>query len=87
MGGGAGVEQQRRVFNGTGLRPGQRPVNACSNTPTLEIEQVKEKLCFVSYDYERDIKLARETTVLVKSYTLPDGRVIKARDSSSFVMC
>lgn len=41
------------------------------------VRQIKEKLCFVSYDYERDLKLARETTVLVKSYTLPDGRIIK----------
>lgn len=43
------------------------------------VRQVKESLCFVSYDYARDLKLARETTVLVKSYTLPDGRVIKVR--------
>jgi len=38
---------------------------------------VKEALCYVSYDTERDLKLARETTAVQKSYTLPDGRVVK----------
>ena len=30
-----------------------------------------------SYDLDADKKLAEETTTLVESYTLPDGRVIK----------
>uniref|UniRef100_A0A7S0X5A7 Actin-related protein 2 n=1 Tax=Mantoniella antarctica TaxID=81844 RepID=A0A7S0X5A7_9CHLO len=38
---------------------------------------MKEKLCFVSYDYKRDMQLASETTNLMRNYTLPDGRVIK----------
>lgn len=38
---------------------------------------MKEKLCYVGYDVEQEQKLALETTVLVESYTLPDGRVIK----------
>ncbi|KAK9467023.1 actin family [Lipomyces arxii] len=41
------------------------------------VRQIKEKLCYVSYDLELDAKLAEETTVLVESYTLPDGRTIK----------
>jgi Actin len=41
------------------------------------VRQIKEKLCYVSYDLELDNKLADDTTVLVESYTLPDGRVIK----------
>jgi actin-related protein 2 len=41
------------------------------------VRQMKEKLCYVSYDLELDHKLAEETTVLVESYTLPDGRVIR----------
>mmetsp|Transcript_21478 Transcript_21478/g.29855 ORF Transcript_21478/g.29855 Transcript_21478/m.29855 type:complete len:393 (-) Transcript_21478:228-1406(-) len=41
------------------------------------VQDMKEELCFTSFDYERDLKLAQETTHLVKSYTLPDGRVIK----------
>lgn len=38
---------------------------------------MKEKLCYVGYDIEQEQKLALETTVLVESYQLPDGRVIK----------
>lgn len=41
------------------------------------VRQIKEQLCYVSYEYSRDLKLADETTHLVKSYTLPDGRIIK----------
>ena len=41
------------------------------------VRQIKEKLCYVSYDLGFDAKLARETTTLVESYELPDGRVIK----------
>jgi len=41
------------------------------------VRQMKEKLCYVSYDYEKELMLARNTTVLVKEYTLPDGRTIK----------
>ncbi|KAK1282514.1 Actin-related protein 2 [Acorus calamus] len=39
--------------------------------------QIKEKLCYISYDYKREYQLGLETTILVKSYTLPDGRTIK----------
>jgi len=41
------------------------------------VREIKEKLCYVSYDLELDKRLAEETTVLVENYTLPDGRVIK----------
>ena len=41
------------------------------------MRQIKEKLCYVCNDAKREMKLAEETTVLVSSYTLPDGRVIK----------
>lgn len=41
------------------------------------VRQIKEKLCYVSYDLELDHKLSEDTTVLVESYTLPDGRVIR----------
>ncbi|KAH3680589.1 hypothetical protein WICPIJ_008209 [Wickerhamomyces pijperi] len=41
------------------------------------VRQIKEKLCYVSYDLELDARLARETTTLVENYELPDGRVIK----------
>ncbi|TFK21780.1 actin binding protein [Coprinopsis marcescibilis] len=41
------------------------------------VRQIKEKMCYVSYDLDQDTRLAEETTCLVESYTLPDGRVIK----------
>lgn len=42
------------------------------------VRQIKEKLCYVSYDLELDSRLSNETTTLVESYELPDGRLIKA---------
>ena len=51
---------------------------ALNRTADFEtVRQIKEKLCYVSYDLELDQKLSEETTVLVDSYTLPDGRVIR----------
>nr|WAQ15581.1 Arp2 [Halisarca dujardinii] len=41
------------------------------------VRMMKEKLCYVGYDIEQEQKLANETTVLVESYSLPDGRVVK----------
>jgi len=41
------------------------------------VRQIKEQLCYVGYDLELEKRLAQETTVLVRSYTLPDGRIIR----------
>jgi len=41
------------------------------------VRQMKEKLCYVGYDLELERQLANETTVLVKTFTLPDGRVVR----------
>jgi actin-related protein 2 len=41
------------------------------------VRQMKEKLCYVGYDLELEKRLAHDTTVLVQTYTLPDGRVIR----------
>jgi len=41
------------------------------------VRQIKEQFCYVGYDMEVESRLALETTVLMQSYTLPDGRVIK----------
>jgi actin-related protein 2 len=41
------------------------------------VRQIKEKLCYVGYDLELEKRLAQETTVLVETYTLPDGRIIR----------
>ena len=41
------------------------------------VRQIKEQLCYASYDLDFDTKLANETTTLDKNFELPDGRVIK----------
>mmetsp|Transcript_49695 Transcript_49695/g.107649 ORF Transcript_49695/g.107649 Transcript_49695/m.107649 type:complete len:388 (+) Transcript_49695:160-1323(+) len=41
------------------------------------VREIKEKVCYVGYDLELEKKLALETTTVMQSYTLPDGRVIK----------
>ncbi|XP_045183954.1 actin-related protein 2-like [Mercenaria mercenaria] len=41
------------------------------------VRMMKEKLCYVGYDIEQEQKLALETTALVESYILPDGKVIR----------
>lgn len=40
------------------------------------VREIKEQLCYVSYDLKKDRKLAQETTVVDKEYRLPDGNVI-----------
>lgn len=41
------------------------------------VRDIKEQMCFVSYDSKKDRKLADETTYYDKEYTLPDKSVIK----------
>lgn len=51
---------------------------ALNRTADFEtVRQMKEKLCYVSYDLKLEEKLAVDTTVLVESYTLPDGRIVR----------
>ncbi|CAG0921018.1 unnamed protein product [Notodromas monacha] len=51
---------------------------AFNHTADFETVRImKEKLCYTAYNVEEEQKLALETTVLVKPYTLPDGRVIR----------
>ncbi|XP_022241514.1 actin-related protein 2 isoform X1 [Limulus polyphemus] len=51
---------------------------AFNHTADFEtVRMIKEKLCYIGYNIEQEQKLALETTFLVESYTLPDGRVIK----------
>jgi actin-related protein 2 len=41
------------------------------------VREIKEKVCYVGHDLELEKKLALETTTVMQTYTLPDGRVIK----------
>ena len=69
----AGRDVTRRLINLLLLRG-----YAFNRTADFEtVRQVKEKLCYIGYDLDLEQKLATETTTLVESYTLPDGRVIK----------
>ncbi len=40
------------------------------------VRAMKEKLCYVAYDLESEHLLAHETTNLLSTYKLPDGRVV-----------
>jgi actin-related protein 2 len=41
------------------------------------VRQIKETLCYVGYDLDLEKRLALETTTLMATYELPDGRLIK----------
>ncbi|KAL4418706.1 hypothetical protein ABPG77_004886 [Micractinium sp. CCAP 211/92] len=41
------------------------------------VRQIKEKLCYMAFDFREEARLARETTCTTESFTLPDGRVIR----------
>ncbi|KAG7280387.1 hypothetical protein CRUP_035829 [Coryphaenoides rupestris] len=51
---------------------------AFNHTADFEtVRMLKEKLCYVGYNIAQEQRLANETTVLVESFTLPDGRQVK----------
>lgn len=52
----------------------------CNSSHIYDLEivkEIKEKMCYAAYDLDQERRLARETTVLVEKYTLPDGTSVK----------
>lgn len=40
------------------------------------LRDIKENYCYCAYDYDREVKLYDETTVIMKDYMLPDGKKV-----------
>merc|ERR1712217_412664 len=55
------------------------PLNSTADFET--VREMKQKMCYVAYDLEAEQRLARETTVVHKAYSLPepDGRTMRTR--------
>jgi len=41
------------------------------------VQQCKEKLCYVALDLQAERNMARDTTVLMEKFQMPDGTIIK----------
>eukprot|EP00933_Yihiella_yeosuensis_P046845 TRINITY_DN42475_c0_g1_i1.p1 TRINITY_DN42475_c0_g1~~TRINITY_DN42475_c0_g1_i1.p1 ORF type:complete len:396 (-),score=68.05 TRINITY_DN42475_c0_g1_i1:130-1317(-) len=52
-----------------------QPLNANADFET--VREVKQKLCYVALDPVAEKRLARETTLVDKQYTLPDSRTMR----------
>ena len=44
------------------------------------VRDMKEKLCFVSHDFDEDLITAAESSEFERDYELPDGQIITVGD-------
>jgi len=51
------------------------PLNSSADLET--VRELKQKLCYIAHDLEDERKFARETTLVDRQYTLPDGRTLR----------
>ncbi|KAL4238614.1 hypothetical protein ACF0H5_003321 [Mactra antiquata] len=58
----------------------KRKGETCSEIPLSYLKTLKEKLAFVSEDYDADLKLAKATNLYEREYTLPDGEIITVNE-------
>jgi len=40
------------------------------------VRNIKERLCYVAYDFDKEMLMASESTEIEREYTLPDGNII-----------
>jgi actin, other eukaryote len=54
----------------------ERSIKLTSSAELEIMRDIKEKLCFVSKDYEEDLKKSYNSSEFEKNYELPDSRII-----------
>lgn len=64
------TEHMMKLLVGNG-----HPLNSTADLET--VRELKQSLCYVAHDLAKERKLASETTVVDRQYTLPDSRVIR----------
>lgn len=54
----------------------ERGLNFTSPVDLLQVKKIKEQLCFVSQDYENDVKPATDEGSFLEDFRLPDGQSV-----------